>query len=455
MWLTGRARPRACTPWARLEGDALDRDWVLVGVLSVTVTVSYGVLMYAFPVMLAPMQAELGWPSALLTAGFSAAALAAGIAAIPVGRWIDRYGPRAVMTTGSAAAVVLLLAWSRVHDPVHYVLVWIGLGACMAAVFYEPAFAVVARRFRTHRARALSIITLTGAFASTVFVPLASWLVVAAGWRTAVVWLAVALGTLTILPHGLLPHTRATNDECSDDAGDSAADSNGAVAARDAFRGGTDSTNSVAARDAFGSAEFRWLVAAFFLSTIANFAVAVHLIPLLLERGFTVAAAATALALLGLAKLPGRAIVAPLTSRRSARAALVIVLAVQVIGLVALSVLEDAVGAWIFIALFGAGDGASTPARAEAIAELFGSTEYGRIGGVVGSVLSLGRFVAPAGASLIHSVLGGYAGVMWILVLVVVAAAVAMTRVRRERPMIRKAGDEAAASFCGMCRLPV
>jgi MFS family permease len=450
MRLTGRARPRTCTPSGPVEGDGLDRDWVLVGVLSVTVTVSYGVLMYAFPVMLAPMQAELGWPSALLTAGFSAAVLAAGIAAIPIGRWIDRFGPRVVMTTGSAAAVVLLLAWSRVHDPVHYVLVWIGLGACMAAVFYEPAFAVIVRRFRTHRARALSIITLAGALASTVFVPLASWLVVAAGWRTAVVWLAVALGTLTILPHGLLPHTRAANDEHC--AGTS--DSSATVAARDASCSGMSSTTSVAARDAFRRAEFRWLATAFFLSTIANFAVAVHLIPLLLERGFTAAAAATALALLGLAKLPGRAIVAPLTSRRSARAALIIVLAVQAIGLVALSVLEDAVGTWIFIALFGAGDGASTPARAEAIAEQFGSAEYGRIGGVVGFVLSLGRFVAPAGASLIHA-LGGYAGVIRILVLVVVAAALAMTRVRREGPASRRVGEDMAASFCDVCRLPV
>ena len=103
--------------------------WALVGVLSMTVTVSYGVLMYAFPVMLAPMQEELGWSSALLTGGFSVAALATGIAAIPVGRWIDRYGPRTVMTTGSVAAALLLIAWSRVQHPVTYILVWAGLGA--------------------------------------------------------------------------------------------------------------------------------------------------------------------------------------------------------------------------------------------------------------------------------------------------------------------------------------
>jgi hypothetical protein len=42
---------------SRIRGNY---GWLLTGTLAVTVTASYGVLLYAFPVMLGPMQAELG-----------------------------------------------------------------------------------------------------------------------------------------------------------------------------------------------------------------------------------------------------------------------------------------------------------------------------------------------------------------------------------------------------------
>lgn len=52
-------------------GGPLYFGWVLVLTLGVTEMVSYGILSYAFPVFLAPMEAELGWPRTALTGAFS------------------------------------------------------------------------------------------------------------------------------------------------------------------------------------------------------------------------------------------------------------------------------------------------------------------------------------------------------------------------------------------------
>lgn len=408
---------------ARTSG--IDYGWVLTGTLAVTVTASYGVLLYAFPVMIGPMQAELGWSTTLLTGGFSAAALASGLAAIPIGRALDHHGPRIVMSAGSVLAVALLLAWSRVHDPVAYVLVWMGLGACTAAVFYEPAFAVVTQWFSTRRerARAFAVITLAGGLASTLFVPLASTLVLDIGWRGAILWLAATLGLLTILPHALLLRSPPGQRVGRDDAPRPPASPPAA---------------SPATGRILRTPVFRWIALALFLATVANFAIAVHLVPLLLERGYAATTAASALALLGLAKLPGRALLAPLVARTSARTALLCVLALQAAALAAFCT-PGGSSPWIFIALFGAGDGAGTPARAELLAELFDTAEYGRISGVLAFILSLARATAPVGASLAWSWLGGYDAVLWLLLGVTVAAAGAMT----------------AASFRGAARLPV
>jgi len=49
----------------------------------------------------------------------------------------------------------------------------------MAAVLYEPAFAVIATWFRdaAERTRALLGLTVIAGFASVIYVPLAGWLV--------------------------------------------------------------------------------------------------------------------------------------------------------------------------------------------------------------------------------------------------------------------------------------
>jgi len=52
--------------------------------------------------------------------------------AIPVGRWLDRHGGRALMTTGSAAGTVLLVLLSTVHNLAALYAVWIGIGLAVS-----------------------------------------------------------------------------------------------------------------------------------------------------------------------------------------------------------------------------------------------------------------------------------------------------------------------------------
>ena len=78
---SGRAA-RLAPPAASLR----TRAWAIAGALSITETVSWGILYYAFAALLAPMRAELGLSTAQLTGAFSLGLLVAGLAGIPVGR---------------------------------------------------------------------------------------------------------------------------------------------------------------------------------------------------------------------------------------------------------------------------------------------------------------------------------------------------------------------------------
>src|SRR5581483_2552920 len=159
---------------ARLAHGRFYYGWAIVVALAVTETISWGILYYTFAVVLPAMERELHWSRIAMTGAFSAALLASGVAAPLVGRWLDHRGPRLLMTAGSCAATALVIAWSQAEKLPTFYLIWVGIGITMATLLYEPAFVVVNAWFVRRRSRALSIVTFVAAFASTIFIPLAT-----------------------------------------------------------------------------------------------------------------------------------------------------------------------------------------------------------------------------------------------------------------------------------------
>ncbi|MBM3557557.1 MAG: MFS transporter, partial [Alphaproteobacteria bacterium] len=98
--------------------------WPLVGALAFGQLVSWGALRYAFTLFVAPMEAELGWSREALNGALSAGLVASALAAYPAGRWIDRFGGRGIMTTGTLLGALMLLAWSRVGDLAVFFAIW-------------------------------------------------------------------------------------------------------------------------------------------------------------------------------------------------------------------------------------------------------------------------------------------------------------------------------------------
>jgi MFS family permease len=410
------ARTPAAGPPRGVPAARLYYGWVLVVALGITATVSYGILAYAFPVFIAPMEGELGWSRTAVTGAFSVASLVAGLAAIPVGRWVDRHGARGVMTAGSLLAAAALLLWSRVGSLWGFYAVAVLLGLAMAAVLYEPAFAVVANWFVRLRGRALTVLTFMGGFASIIFIPLAALLVEAYGWRAALIWLAAILAAITVPLHGLLLRRRPEDLGLHPD-GDRSPHRNAPLVVPE---------RSVSSRAAVRSRSFFWLALAFGLSALVTTGVAVHLIPLLLERGFEPTAAGAAMGVLGLMALPGRLVFTPLGDRWSRGGVTAAIFALQALGVAALVGMQTTAGIWIFVALFGAGAGAITPARAALLADFYGRDSYATIGGVLALVVALARSAAPVGASVLYTATRGYDAVLWMLLVLVVASGAAV-----------------------------
>ena len=394
--------------------------WVMLGAVSITEVVSWGILYYAFTVFVAPMQAELGWSRVAVTGAYSLALLCAGLAAVPVGRWLDRHGPRTLMTAGSVLGSLLLVAWSQATSLWVYYLIMAGIGVAAAAVLYEPAFAIVATWFRRQRGRALTVLTFFGAWASFVFIPLSAWLAQTLGWRSAVLALAGILAVVTIPPHALLLRRRPQDLGLLPD---------GAPADAPAAQQAAATERSVPAHLALREAGFWWLTFAFAVSTFATVALTVHLIPYLIENGHSPTFAATVAGLFGLMSLAGRLTIGPLGDRYPRRWVTAGLMGMQVLGLGVLALAPTVAGALVYVALFGAGSGTQTIMRAALLAERYGSEHYGSINGTLSLALTGARTLAPIGAGVLAGLLGGYTALLMVLMLLAAAGLVAVLRV--------------------------
>ena len=172
-------------------GAAATLPWALAWRLAVGQICAWGILYYAFTVVVGPMQAGTGWSRTFLNSGLSLGLLAWGVFALPVGAWIQRRGGRELMALASALGGAGLVLMGLSEQRGLYVLAWLMLGMAMAGLLYDAAFAVVTQAFGEHYRRGITLITLVGGLASTVFVPLAQLAVDQLGWRYALVALGV------------------------------------------------------------------------------------------------------------------------------------------------------------------------------------------------------------------------------------------------------------------------
>lgn len=377
-------------------------SWWPLAVLCVTEVVSWGVLYYAFPVALASITADTGWSTTSTTAAFSAGLVVSAVAGVPVGRWLDRVGPRPVMAGGSVLAVAATLAIAGAPTLILFAAAWVVAGIAMAAVFYQAAFAALTRWYGPLRVRALTVLTLAAGLASTVFAPLTSLLLAHLDWRETYLVLAVVLAVVTIPLHAgaLTPPWHPAVDQ--------------------------PGAERVDVRAVVTSRPFLLLAAALTLTAFGLYAASLTLIPLLTARGVGAGLAAVTLGLLGAGQLLGRVGWAPLTARTTPATRTVLVVAGSALAVALLAAVPGP--AWLLVVLAvlaGAVRGAGTLLQATVVADRWGTERYGSLAGWFAAPITAASALAPFGGTLIASWVGGYPAAFAVLAGVITAGGIA------------------------------
>lgn len=373
-------------------------------VLCLTQITGWGVLFYAFPVLAPDIAADTGWSTTAVIGAFSVAQLVSAAAGVPVGRVLDRIGPRAVMTVGSLVAVGSLAGMASARSLPWFFGWWVLIGASMSATLYQPAFAALTRWHGDRRVQALTALTLVGGLASTVFAPLTALLAEHLDWRQTYLVLAAVAAVLTVPAHffGLrLPWTALPPVEHHAE--------NPTVIAR--------------------SRPFVVLVVAMSLGGVAVYAVVVAMVPLLAERGLSTTLAAWALGLGGVGQVLGRLGYARLVQRTTVRVRTVSILLAASTTALLLGLLPGPAVALIAASVpAGTARGVFTLLHATAITDRWGTRHYGRLSGLLQAPLAVTAAVSPWIATAVAERLGGYPTVFVLLAATGAVAALLATR---------------------------
>jgi MFS family permease len=362
--------------------------WRIVAAFAVTQTVGYGVLYYAFAVLLQPMARTLHASTTVVTGAFTCSVLAGAVMAVPVGRWLDRHGGRALMTVGSIVATGLVVGWSQVHQAWQLYTVLIAVGLVGETVLYGPAFAVVVAWFDpARRGRALLAITVVAGFASAVFLPLTGILTAHYGWRGALLILAAIHGALTVPLHGLIvrrpPRPSVTTTRRS------------------------TGERPVLVRAALRDKRFWAMAVAFVCHRAAMATVTVHLVGFLTSKGHPATFAATVAGLLGVLSVTGRLTLTGVQRRIRTTTAVAAIYSTQAVAAFCLPLIAgNDLGAVAGVVAFGLGFGISSLAIPALLADRYGTTAYATIAGTLSVPITLAAACAPLAAAALHAAEG-------------------------------------------------
>ncbi|WP_340557753.1 MFS transporter [Streptomyces sp. GSL17-111] len=376
----------ASTSEGAVSGQDRSRPRAVLPALCLTQVISWGAVYYAFPVLNPTIVADTGWSAGATSAGFSLGLLVSALVGIRVGRVIDHHGPRTIMTGGSAVGAVSLAVVSRAPNLVVFTLGWLLAGVAMAATFYQPAFAAITRWWAPGHIRPLTVLTLAGGLASTIFAPLTAALAEHVSWRATYLILAGIVAAVTVPTHFTAlrapwppPLPREPH-------------------------------HAVGATRAALSRPFRMLALSLTLSALATSAVVIALVPLFLERGYTTAQAAWALGLGGAGQTIGRTLYATLARRLGAVARMTVLISLSGAATLALSVTPGPYPVLIALAVTaGMIRGNLTLLQATAVTDRWGTRDYGRLSGLLAAPTTTAAALAPFVGAVLVAPLGGYA----------------------------------------------
>ncbi len=331
--------------------------------------VAYGTWFYGFGVLYTNLSSFHNVSASTLGVTYGIANLIAGIGAVATGRRLDVFGPRAVLGVIGPLGAVIYGASSFATGTTFLATYALGGGLIGAAGFYSFTQPLAVRVAKTDAARAITRLTIWGAFSSPIMIPFTEILRANYGWQTAV-RLPAALTAISFLAAAAVCRVELVKNE-------------------------EPPSLFASLRRALGDIRLRLFAAAAFLSSVAVSTLLVFQVPTMTWAGVSAGTAALLASLRGLMQLAGRIPLLAAINRYTAPR--LIVIARVLLGISALFLLGSGnlILALIYIVLAGVTIGALSALDGVVARDIVQPEVFGTVMGGIGLIATLGGSLGP------------------------------------------------------------
>ncbi len=177
--------------------------WVIVGMAGLTMFVRAPAQALGLSLFVDPIADDLELSRTVVSAMFTGGALTAAVAMIFVGRLVDRYGSRVMLTASAFFFGLAAIGMSRVEDAASLYAGMAGIRTAGQGALLLIATTMVSVWFIRLRGRATALTIVGGAVSWAAFPPLAHVLISQLDWRQAWIVVGLIIWGLLLLPSAL------------------------------------------------------------------------------------------------------------------------------------------------------------------------------------------------------------------------------------------------------------
>lgn len=363
--------------------------------------IGWGTFTPAFSVFFKPLLVEFGWSRADTSLAYALAFLVQAGFAIVIGWLTDRLGPKMIVSVLGSSLGMCYLLISQIDALWQFTLIYALVGGVGTSTLNVPVMVTVSRWFVRRRGLMIGIVQAGTGTGGLIFAPLAGWLIVSYGWRSA--YVVFGLITLVGLCVAGLFLSRDPREKGQLPDGEK-----GPALAEKKLSQPSVQTLGFSLREAIRTRSF-WMIAGLYsVFGFCRSTFTAHLAAHVQDSGFSLADGANVLAVVVGASVFGRIGLGRVADIIGNRRGFIISFGTTALALLWLLVSRELWMFFVFAFVYGVAWGNQAVLRFAIASEYFGLASLGLIMGILGVGESVAAMLGSFIAGYIFDVFGSY-----------------------------------------------
>jgi MFS family permease len=387
--------------------------WIVVGSFFLNFA-GIGIIMNTMGIFIKPVVESLGFTRGGFTLYFTVAALAMMVMAPVMGKLLERYDIRLIMTISTTMMAVSFALFSQCRTLMQFYICAIFLGIGSAGSHIIPVSMMITNWFIYKRGLAMGIVFAATGVGGLIFNPLANWIIMNYNWQAAYGIFGLIIGVFSIPTAIFIVRAKPTDKGLLPLGGEAAL----------AQQSDTEQ-EGLTATEAFRTRTFWLLALIILLIAVANMGVLHHIVPYLTDLGFSTTTAATLMSLHMAMLIIGKVLAGGLADRFGLLKSYLLLMVGLTISIALLYGVQWLWMAVVFNVLFGFSIAVRTVLPPLMTAKVLGQKHFAVIYGFLNIFTTLGTAVGVPLSGFIYDATKSYymAFALYIVLCIITAAA--------------------------------